>query len=154
MKHKLSIFTQHGQFYVADKDSPGDTGGEFWNDEAHHDRLAIDVGILGISIENDEATANIEIELLDTRPVESDLNQFDHVVEGSLSIVSGKLQIQDCPNSQVELEITLAPACYRLQVCFSDLRKARQVNPEDRYLIRIWKEAFSQRRVLKRWHSS
>jgi hypothetical protein len=154
MNHKLSISTQYGQFYVADKDSPGNTGGKFWNDEASDDRLAIDVGILGISVENDEATANIEIELMATRPVECNFNQFDHVVEGSLSIESGKLQIKDCPNSHVELEITLDPAWYRLQVCSLNLSKAYQINPEDKYLIRIWKESFSRRRVLKKWHRS
>ncbi len=60
MTYKLSIFTHYGQFYIADKDASGDTGNQdFWNSEAFNDRLAIDEGILGVSIENYEALANM-----------------------------------------------------------------------------------------------
>lgn len=152
MNHKLSIFTEYGQFYIADRDSAGDTGSsDFWNSEALNDRLAIEKGVLGVSIENDEAIANMEIELLKSRVEESDLSEFDHVVEGSLLVRSGKLQIQDCPHSQVELEIDVEPDWYRVRVSFSNLEKAYQENPEDKYLIKIWKEDYSERVVIKRW---
>ena len=68
MNNELSIFTQYAQFNIADKDAEleHDTSNpNFWNDEAFNDRLAIDKGILGVSNQNDEALANIEIECCD-----------------------------------------------------------------------------------------
>ncbi|MBZ5857731.1 hypothetical protein [Flavihumibacter profundi] len=153
MTYKLSIFTQYGQFYIADKYASGDTGSQdFWNSEAFNDRLAIDDGILGVSIENDEAQANIEIELLDSKIDEKDLSKFDHIVEGSLLIKSGKLQILDCPNFKVELELNIEPDWYKVRVSSSNLDKAYQENPGDKYFIKIWKENYSKRNVIKRRH--
>ena len=157
MNHELSIFTQYGQFYIADKDAEleYDTSNpDFWNDEAFNDRLAIDKGILGISIQNDEAIANIEIELVESKIIEEDFSNFDHVVEGSLEIKSGKLQIQDCPNSSVEFEIDVEPSWYRIRISSLNFEKAYQENPEDKYIIKIWKEKYSERKVFKRWHDS
>jgi hypothetical protein len=151
MIKKLSMFTEYGQFFIADRNANGDTSNEnFWSDDAFNDRLAIEDGIIGVSIENDEAVANIEIELLKSKEAENDLSEFDHVVEGSLQIKSGKLQIQDCPTSQVELELEVEPGWYRVRVCSSNLEKAYQEHPEDYYFIKIWKESFSQKDVIKR----
>ena len=155
MIYNLSIFTQYGQFYIADKDAPGDTGNpDFWNDDAINDGLAIDEGIIGVSIANDEAIANFEMEFLNSKAVQEDLSQFDHVVEGSLLIKSGKLQILDCPNWHVELELNVEPNWYRVRLSSSNLDTARQENPKDKYHIQIWQEDFSERTVIKRWHCS
>ena len=155
MIHNLSIFTQYGQFYIADKDASVDTGSqEFWNSQAFDDRLAIGDGILGVSLENDDALANIEVELLHSKREEKDLSKFDHIVEGSLLIKSGKLQILDCPNFQVELELNVEPDWYKVKVSFTNLAKAYQENPEDKYFIKIWRESYSPSMVIKRWHRS
>ena len=157
MNQSLTIFTEYGQFYIVDKDAEleHDTSNpSFWNDEAFNDRLAIDNGILGVRIENDEALANIEIELVESKITESEFGNFDHVVEGSLEIKSGKLQIQDCPHSNVELEIDVEPSWYRIRVSSLNFEKAYQENPEDKYIIKLWKESYSERKVLKNWHSS
>jgi len=155
MIHKLSFFSQYGQFYIADKDAHADTGSkDFWNNEAFHNRLAVDDGILGVSIENDEAVANVEIELLPFKPEEKDLSRFDHIVEESLLIRSGKLQILDCPNSQVEFELNLEPDWYRVRVSSANLTKAYQEIPEDKYNIKIWRESCSKIKVVKKWNCS
>ncbi|MGN6494321.1 MAG: hypothetical protein ACTHLE_20180 [Agriterribacter sp.] len=155
MIHKLSFFTQYGQFYIADENADGDTGSQdFWNTQAFDDRLAITDGILGVSLENDDTTANVEVELLYSKPEENDLNKFDHIVEESLCIKSGKLQILDCPNFQAELELNIEPGWYKVRVGSSNLAKAYQENPEDKYFIEIWQEDYSERKVIKRWHRS
>lgn len=155
MNHKLSMFTQYGQFYIVDKDAAGDTGNpDFWNSDAFNDRLAIADGVIGISIANDDAVANLEIEILNSPLVEEDLGQFDHIVEASLLVKSGKLQVVDCPNWQVELEFDVEPNWYKVRVSSSNLDKARQEDPKDKYYIKIWKGEFSERTVIKRWHCS
>lgn len=152
MKHSLTIFTEYGQFYIADLNNNPDLDTlEFWNEEAFADRLAIDNGLLAVSVANDEAIAQMEVEVVDSRIIDEDMTHYDHVVEGSIEIKSGKLQIQDCPTSQVELELEVTPVWYRVWVGPANLDKAYQDNPEDKYYIKVWKEEPSIRTVLKRY---
>ena len=149
------MFTQYGQFYIADPYSEADTGHpDFWTNEAFKDRLAVADGIMGISIENDEAIANGQIVVHESQIEEGDFSQFDHVVEGSLLIRSGTLQVLDCPNFEAEVSMQLTPAWYRIRISCANFEKAYQEHPEDRYLIDIWKEPYSPKKVLKRWHRS
>ena len=92
--------------------------------------------------------------MLKSQIEENDFGKFDHVVEGSLLIKSGSLQILDCPNFQTEIKIDLEPGWYRVRIYSSNLEQAYKQNPEDTYLINIWREGYSQRNVLKRWHRS
>ena len=152
MKFQFSFFTQYGQFYLADEKSAGNTDSDnFWNDESFNDKLAIEDGILGISLENDEAIANGELEILNKRQKISGSEKADHIVEASIKVNSGKLQIQDCPNSQTELEIELEAAWYRIRVYSMNLNRAYESEPGDFYRIEIWKEGYSPKIVLKRW---
>ncbi|MEE1946451.1 hypothetical protein VRU48_15105 [Pedobacter sp. KR3-3] len=52
MKYKLDFYTEYNQFYVQDKLSWGGTASaSFWTDEAYHDRLAMEEGIVGVGTE-------------------------------------------------------------------------------------------------------
>ncbi|QSW89082.1 hypothetical protein J0383_22960 [Flavobacterium endoglycinae] len=134
-----------------DKDE-GDTGSEdFWSDEALNDKLAVEKGILGISIENSEGIVKCELEILNSKSLISDFSYFDHVVEASLEIKTGFLQINDCPFSNLVLEEKIEIGIYRVRVYFKNLESAYSENPEDFYKIEIWKDIFSDRKVLKRF---
>jgi hypothetical protein len=155
MKTNFSMFTQYGQFYIADPKSEADAGHpDLWSNEAFKDRLAIADGIMGILIENDEAIANGQIVVHESQIGEMDFSQFDHVVEGSLLIRSGTLQVLDCPNFQAEVTMQLKPGWYRIRISCANFAKAYQKNPEDRYLIDIWNEPSSDKKVVKRGHRS
>ncbi len=134
-----------------DKDE-GDTGSEdFWSDEALNDKLAVEKGILGISIENSEGIVKCELEILNSKSLISDFSDFDHVVEASLEIKTGFLQINDCPFSNLVLEEKIEIGIYRVRVYFKNLESAYSENPEDFYKIEIWKDIFLDRKVLKRF---
>lgn len=151
MKFSLNFTTDYGQFYLNDKDE-GDTGSEdFWSDEALNDKLAVEKGILGISIENSEGIVKCELEILNSKSLISDFSYFDHVVEASLEIKTGFLQINDCPFSNLVLEEKIEIGIYRVRVYFKNLESAYSENPEDFYKIEIWKDIFSDRKVLKRF---
>ncbi|NUY82743.1 hypothetical protein HUK80_17705 [Flavobacterium sp. MAH-1] len=153
MKYKLNFFTQYHQFYLLDKDArqTNEALGNFWTDQAFADKLAVENGFLGIGVENDEGIVNCEISILDSRNLNLNFEQFDHVVEASIKIKSGIAQIQDCPNSSIELEFQLEPNDYRVRVYSINLKTAYDENPRDFYQIEIWKEKFSERNVLKRF---
>lgn len=153
MTYRLDFFTQYGQFYIADEESEkGDIGSDFWNEIALTTRLALSDGILGIALENDECKAKVEVSVLESSPIcVNNIANADHVVEGSIRIPSGSLQIQDCPNSKVELEIAIDPSDYRCRIYAFNLNHAYEKEPKDHYRIEIWKEPYKAVKILKQW---
>ena len=152
MKSNLIFTTDYGQFYLNDKNANGNTGSEnFWTDKAFTDKLAVEDGVLGIGIANDEGKVECEFELLNSKSLIENFGDFDHVVEASLKIHSGILQIIDCPHSEIEMETEIENGEYRVRVYSINLKSAYDESPCDSYKIEMWKEVYSERNVLKRF---
>lgn len=150
MKYELSFFSEYGQFYITDRNNCGNTGSkDFWSNEAFEQRLAVEIGIIGIRVENDEAIVNSEIEVIDCENINFEIDSFDHIAEASLKIESGYLQITECPSQQVELEVKLEPGEYRVRVYSKNLDLAYSSEPKDFYKIEVWKDKYSERKVIK-----
>src|SRR5260370_11228076 len=121
MYFKLDFTTQHNQFYLSDKSSSGNTASDsFWTEQAFKDRLAVEEGILGVGTEC-YGHVKGELNILDNENKEADYDQFGHIVEAGIEIRSGVLQILDCPNSIVELEVEIRPGIYRVRIYASGL---------------------------------
>jgi hypothetical protein len=80
-----------------------------------------------------------------------DYSQYDHIVEGGLNINSGILQVLDCPNSHVELEVKVTPGSYRVRIYSSNLASVEGDAGDDYYLIEIWPDIYQVRTVLKQY---
>ena len=149
--HDLDFYTSYSQFYLYDKDSPGETHLEsFWSDEAHQERLAIEQGVLGVGTECYGPVTG-ELMVLHEAPTDLDPHNFDHIVEGSIAIQSGYLQILNCPESDVILEIELPKDNYRCRIYSSNLDTVMDDEGDDYYHIAIWPQAPSGRKVLKQY---
>jgi len=153
MKYNLDFFTQYGQFYIVDQGTIGDSSEtEFWSNEALNDRLAYDEGILGVQIENDFTTVKGELIILNGPNPTIDASA-EHIVEASIAVKSGIMEIQDCPTSSVELAIPLDKDVYRVRVSSYLISEPYLKNtPQDYYKIEIWKEAHSPRKVIKQFN--
>lgn len=150
MKEKITFFTAHHQFYIADKGSDDDTGGDFWSDSAQDNRLAVGSRLLGISTES-YGRIQATITVRKNRPEVQDLAKFDHVVEAGLTIESGVIQIADCPNFAIRMEIGVPPGRYRARVSSANLEGVEEDDGEDYYIIDIWPDNDSGVKVLKRF---
>lgn len=151
MRYQLDFYTSYGQFYLYDKDSSGKTDSEnFLTDDAFNKRLAIEDGILGVLTECYGAVKG-ELNLLSSPNSSYDPNMYDHIVEGSIVIRSGTLQVLDCPNSNVELEVSIQPGIYRVRVYSSNLSSVDGDEGDDYYIIELWNANFDERKVLKQY---
>lgn len=153
MNYKLDFKTQYNQFFICDKSSPGNTdSGSFWTDGTHNERLAIEEGIIGIGTQC-YGHVNGELIVLKAENKQTDYNKYDHIVEGGLEIKSGVLQVLDCPNSEVELELKVNLGKYRVRVYSSNLASANIDEDEgnDYYKIEIWPDSNIERKVLKQY---
>ncbi|HEY8783800.1 MAG TPA: hypothetical protein VIM16_19380 [Mucilaginibacter sp.] len=110
MQHPLDFYTSYNQFYIYDKGSACATDSDiFWTNDAFNDRLAIEDGVLGVGTEC-YGPVKGELHLLSEPRNYINLDQYDHIVEAGIEIKSGVVQILDCPNSSVELEVNVIPA--------------------------------------------
>jgi hypothetical protein len=147
--YKLKFSTEYYQFYILDSQSEGKTDApDFWCDIAGKRRLAIGEGILGVTI---ATYGNVfgEVHILDKKPQEN--KKANHIVEASINFISGKLQIKDCTNYEIQLEIDLDKTDYRVRISTFGLETVMNDEGNDNYLIEIWKYKFSEPKLINKY---
>lgn len=147
----LDFYTEYRQFYICDKDSPQLTDSDnFWTEEAISDRLAIENGILGVGTEC-YGPVKAKLDLIDKENNSYDIKNFDHIVEGSIKIESGILQVLPCIDNIVVLQINVQPDTYRVRIYSSKLSTVIGDDGDDFYFIEIWPDKWSDRKVIKKY---
>jgi hypothetical protein len=148
-KHELSFFTEYYQFYILDSETKAQTDtADFWNDEAGQRKLAIGEGLLGVTVAK-YAEIRVEVRVLSAEPTED--ADADHIVETSLSLPSGLLQVKDCTNYDTVLELNLEKETYRVRISSFKLWTVENDAGDDYYVVEIWESAFAETKILKEW---
>ena len=152
MKHKLNFYTQHSQFFISSDNANALVLGIDWDNQAYEDRLSSLNNFLSVIT---QCYGNVKGELivLEKPVAEIDYSKYDHIVEAGIAVQSGVLQVLDCPNSAVELEIKVKPGNYRVRVYSSNLASVLDDDGDDYYKIEIWSDNNMERKVLKQWNS-
>lgn len=152
MTSKFSFSTSYNQFYICDDLAP--IPYIMWDEVSNNNRIVVFDRFIGVVTES-YGDINGEIEILKSKKELSNFDAFDHVVEASINIQSGKLKIEDCPNSSVELEIPIKPGTYRIRIYSSNLKSVEFRDEygdyNDFYKIELWEEDYSEVRILKQW---
>ena len=144
--YKLNFFTQYYQFYVFDSQTTSQTDDAgFWNDEAGKNRVAVLEGLLGVTV-GKYATIDVEVQILTEKP--SLITDAEHVVETSLRVPSGVLQVKDCTNYETQLELNLEKGCYRVRISSFKLSSIVSDQGDDYYTVQIWKSRFTKTKLL------
>lgn len=151
MRYSFNFYTEYHQFYISDAKSLKETNAKsFWSKEACEDRIAHMRDIVGIQT---ASYGNIkgELEILDREKAIVDIDLYDHIVEVSIEINSGSLQILDCPSSNIEKEIKLIPGIYRMRVYSKNLETLDNEG-SDFYRIELWIDKKQEEKtILKRY---
>jgi len=151
MKFPLDFYTSYSQFYIYDKDSEGATASDtFWTNDAFNDRLAIETGVLGVGTEC-YGPVKAELEILNMSANVTDPDGYDHIVEAGIEVKSGIIQIINCPDWTVQLEVEVDPGFYRARIYSSNLASVEGDEGDDFYRIEIWLDKNMARKVLKRY---
>jgi hypothetical protein len=150
-KYQLKFFTEYYQFYLSDKDSKSQTDSDnFWTPQASADRMAVETGLLGISV-GKYAEIDVEINILETQNNERDFDEFEHIVEASIDVPSGVLLVKDCTGFEVQLALQLAPQTYAVRCYSAKLSSIENDVGDDFYVIEIWASDKIGRKVLRRF---
>jgi hypothetical protein len=151
MTYKLNFSTAYRQFYLFDKDCEGDTGApNFWSKTALASGLALEKGVIGVGIAS-YGLVRLTIEVLDSAPPILDFETWDRITEGPIKIKTGCLQVLDCPNSAVQLELNVENDTYRVRVYGANFASVVGDEGDDFYRIEVWKAPFEKRRILKKY---
>lgn len=157
MKHKFNFYTEYNQFYLEDAVVKAEIEpSEFWNEDAFFSHLALDKGVVGIGT---HCYGNVkgEIEVLDQPRVDINYKLYDHIVEGSIYVASGDLQILNCPDNHVELSLKLESGNYRVRVYGSNFGSVKETDlandaDNDYYRIEMWKSTEIGTKILKKYN--
>lgn len=151
--YPLHFFTEYYQFYIKDATSTASTDSDvFWTTEASEDKLAVENGLLGISVAK-YATVKVDINVYSKEPIIFTDDEFDHIVEASIEIISGELQVLDCTSMALQLNIELAPGIYTVRSKSANLKTVQGDTGEDFYVLDIYPSQKKERNVIKKYTS-
>src|SRR6516164_4581776 len=138
---KLSLFADYFQFYIQDETVTGDLS-DAWNEEAVDRLLAIAPGTIGIgTVLNMDVPVVVEIR--DREPGD-DSSEWDHVVEASLEVKSGRTVIAGCTDYFPDaMRIPVSRGTHRVRVSYGglDTLSADGLEGDDHYRVQLWPAA-------------
>ena len=145
----LNIFADYFQFYIQDEAAAGDLS-QSWDEEAVARLFAIAPGTVGIgTVRNTDVP--IVMEIHDHEP-RDDLSEWDHVVEASLDVPSGKIVIAGCTDYFPDaMRLDVPPGCYRVRVSYGSLDALSEdkLSGDDHYRLQLWPGIKDNPKILK-----
>lgn len=135
----LYLFAHYFQFYVQDETSSG-IDGDSWTDEAVQGRLALEESAFAVRTARNMGVP-VKIVVADAPP-DLDLSLWDHAVEFSINVPSGRLVVAGCTDYFPDGErLFVEPGHYVARVLFGNLKALSEdgLEGEDHYRSDLWK---------------
>ena len=148
-RQSVAVFADYHQFYVRDG-GVNPPAPENWTEEdlANRSKVAENV-IVVCPLRN--MTVPVEISLHDSEPPPGEVSP-DHLVECSLSLPTGHLQVHECTGGPV-LNWEVNPGTYRVRLSYLGLStiKANGLDGSDFYKVALWPGKQMELRVPTSW---
>jgi hypothetical protein len=136
----FEVFADYHQFYLWDR-SMYPQAPEHYSKEDIVNRINCGPHMVAIVTVGNE-TVSVRVELHDSEP-DVKVEDWSHVVEVSISVPSGQLQVHECTGGAVA-DFAVAPGDYRLR---SHLR----MDAEEFHCIALWPAAMGGLQAIKRF---
>lgn len=148
-KKHYEIFADYHQFYLMDAEEYPNAP-EDWTDEDVQRRIKADKNIVVIQPERNMAVP-VELEILDYPP-NVEFDEWQHIVEASLDLPSGKLLVEECLGEVKDI-INLSSGTYRIRAYYGNLDRLSfdGLEGDDHYKIAIWQAPFGEVNILKQY---
>ncbi|WP_200146637.1 MULTISPECIES: hypothetical protein [Streptomyces] len=153
----LELFADYFQIHLLDDESEGDLS-DVWTEQAVRDGLGVTEDALAIGTDVNMTVA-VSVHVLAQQP-DDDRDDFDHVVEASLNLASGRLVVLSCTDHLPDAARFDMPTGWtRIRASRRNLAAAAfpdpddEDEPEDTEEIRLqaWPAPYSQPHIIKRW---
>jgi hypothetical protein len=143
----VKLGAAYHQFYLGDEGAGTEAPVDWTNEDVdRHMKTAESVVVVCPVVED---TVPVEIEVHENEPP-YDADEWDHIVESSLQLPSGRLVIEEWPNRAVA-RFAVTSGCYRVRAFFGNLRSALsdEEPSQDFYKVVLWPAPFADLHVVK-----
>lgn len=151
MQYEYTIITDHYQFYVEDEECSADTS-TIWDTSQGGGLLAVNSCLISIGTVRYGGETRVIIQVLDRRPIDA-VDEYDHVVEASIEVPSGRLVVWSPENEfSTAPRISVRPGIYGVRVCYGNTNAVADTNAtsgDDYYKVVLWPAEKQPVRVLK-----
>ncbi|MFH9740190.1 hypothetical protein ACH4MA_21235 [Streptomyces roseolus] len=158
MATNLELFADCFQIHVLDDESEGDLS-DVWTEQAVSDGLGVTEDALAIGTAVN-VTVTVSVDVLAEQPVD-DSDDFDHVVEASLNLTSGRLVVLGCTDYFPDAARFGMPTGWtRVRASRRNLaaavRSESDRTPETSEQVRLqaWPAPYAEPHIIKRWTDS
>ncbi|WP_327000132.1 hypothetical protein OHA72_34020 [Dactylosporangium sp. NBC_01737] len=157
MTDALRLFADYHQIHLFDEGSAADVA-DAWTDEAVADNVAVAGDAIAVGTAVNVFVA-VTVEVLQ-RPPAAGTDGFDHVVEGSMQVRSGRMVVMGCTDYEPDAVRFEVPVGWlRLRVSRSNLEVAARLGIDsdedpatmERLLVQVWPAPPQPPVVVKRW---
>jgi hypothetical protein len=142
------IFASHTQFYVSDAEGEQRTD-IVWDGAGLERHLGVADGVIAVGTVG-YCDVPVTLEVWDEHPP-ADLDGWDHVVEASLDVGSGRIALGGVEGPAELPPLGVAAGTYRVRTSASGLDDADEFDGGDRYRIQLWPAEAAEPEVLKWW---
>jgi hypothetical protein len=149
----VTPYAGYMQFHLTSDPKKSDSSDvSFWSQEAYRERLAVGPFLLAVGTDS-YCKVPVDIEILESASQLS-FDAWEHVVEASIDISSGILEVSGCPFPEQVATIEVLPSVYVARVFCRGLSEFADDGGSyngDNYLIHLWRGERRSRTVLKRF---
>lgn len=157
MATNLELFADYFQIHILDEDSDADFS-DVWTAQTVLDGLGVAEG--GLAIGTDvNFTVAVAVHLLAYQP-DDDSGDFDHVVEASLNLASGRLVVLGCTDDvDAAARFDMPTGWIRIRAsrrglaaaALPDLNGEGEAEDTEEIQLEAWPAPYSEPRIIKRW---
>lgn len=154
-KENFEFISFYGQFYLQDKNADVNPQKYNFTDTDIKNRIA-EFGDEIVIFTQTYGNIKGKFTLLNSKPIEENFNNYDHVVEGCITIKNNELGIfawgEKTPNKRIKLK----NGNYRIRILCSNFKSVKERDLQndsdnDFYEILIWKSEEKGIKVLKQY---
>jgi hypothetical protein len=148
-KKTLELFADYYQFYLWDGGVKPQAPEDYTDDDTRH-RIKAGPNVLAILAERNMKVA-VEVEIHNTAPA-YDADDWDHIVEASLHLPTGKLHVEECSGGVIA-DFDVEPGWYRVRSFHGGLDTIDEsgLEGDDHYLAVLWPGSPVELRIIKQW---
>ena len=147
--YQLQVFADYHQFYLWDAGVGPSAPGDYTAADIRR-LVKVSPNVVVVQpVRNMTVPVDVEVHASDPG---FDEGPWDHIVECSLDLPTGRLQIHECTGPD-RLSLSIAPGTYNIRVLFAglDTLSDNGVDGFDRYRIDLWPAPARELRVVKQW---
>lgn len=145
----VKVFADYCQFYIWDGGMAPQAPEEYGPEDVRR-RMKTGPHVVVVQTASN-VTVAVEVEVHDAEPA-TNISDWDHVVEASLHLPTGQLQVHESTGGPVA-DFLVEPGWYRVRACHAGLSTPDESGAagRDRYLALVWPAAADEMRVVKQW---